>query len=105
MEALWSQGARVQAYDPVAMDALRATYDAQEGLSLCEDPMQALEDADALVIVTEWSNFRAPDFKAMRALLKQPVIFDGRNMLDHNALYEMGFEVYSIGKGYKTHLK
>jgi UDPglucose 6-dehydrogenase len=100
MEALWAAGARVQAYDPAAMLETRRLYGERADLRLCEQPMQALEGADALVIVTEWSLFRSPDFEAVKATLKNPVIFDGRNLYEPAALRELGICYYPIGRGW-----
>ncbi|MFO1430406.1 MAG: UDP-glucose/GDP-mannose dehydrogenase family protein [Candidatus Competibacteraceae bacterium] len=99
MEALWAAGAKVQAYDPAAMQETRRLYGERADLRLCEQPMQALEGADALVIITEWSLFRSPDFEAVKAVLKNPVIFDGRNLYDPETLRELGICYYPIGRG------
>ena len=99
MEALWAHGARVQAHDPAAMNEARRLYPGHPGLSLCDAPEQALHGADALAIVTEWNLFRSPDFVHMHALLKQPVIFDGRNIYDPEPLARLGFIYYGIGRG------
>ncbi|MDX1474109.1 MAG: UDP-glucose/GDP-mannose dehydrogenase family protein, partial [Reinekea sp.] len=82
MEALWQVGAKVQAFDPEAMDECRRIYGERDDLALMESKEQALEGADALVICTEWKNFRAMDYEAVKTELKQPVIFDGRNLYD-----------------------
>ncbi|MCP5157828.1 MAG: UDP-glucose/GDP-mannose dehydrogenase family protein [Gammaproteobacteria bacterium] len=99
LEALWQAGCSVRAYDPAAMDEARRLYGERPGFQLCERPMDALDGADALVIVTEWSLFRSPDFEAIRQALKQPVIFDGRNLYDPEYLREQGFVYYAIGRG------
>ena len=99
MEALWAAGAKVQAYDPAAMLEARRLYGERADLRLCEQPDQALEGADALVIVTEWSLFRSPDFELIKATLKNPVIFDGRNLYDPASLRELGICYYPIGRG------
>ena len=98
MEALWDAGARVRAYDPVAMDECRRIYGEREDLVLCETAEAALEGADALVVVTEWQSFRSPDFERIRDTLKQPVIFDGRNIYDPQRLAALGFTCHSIGR-------
>ena len=98
MEALWAAGASVQAYDPAAMPEARRLYGERSDLRFCERPAQTLQGADALVIVTEWSVFRSPDFEVIKATLKHPVIFDGRNLYDPAALREMGFAYYPIGR-------
>lgn len=98
MEALWAHGARVQAHDPAAMNEARRLYPGHPGLSLCDTPEQALHGADALALVTEWNLFRSPDFARMHALLKQPVIFDGRNIYDPEPLARLGFIYHGIGR-------
>lgn len=102
MEALWAHGARVQAYDPEAMHEARRLYGSQTHLSLCATPAAALQDADALVVITEWNVFRSPDFSAIKATLKQPVIFDGRNLYDPSRLQTEGFVYYGIGRGVRS---
>ena len=98
MEALWAMGATVAAYDPVAMPETRRLYGERPDLMLASHPMDALRGADALLIVTEWKAFRSPDFAAMKALLRQPVIFDGRNLYDPAAMRREGFEYFPIGR-------
>ena len=99
MEALWVDGARVQAYDPAAMEETRRIYGDHPPLKLCDSPEAALADADALVVVTEWNVFRSPDFNEIKAALKNPVIFDGRNIYDARLLLHEGFTYYGIGHG------
>ena len=99
LEALWREGAAVRAYDPAAMDEARRLYGERPDFQLCDQPMNVLEGADALVIMTEWSLFRSPDFEAIRQALKQPAIFDGRNLYDPEYLREQGFIYYAIGRG------
>jgi UDPglucose 6-dehydrogenase len=99
MESLWAAGSRVRAYDPVAMHEARRIYGDREDLVLCESAEQALEDADALAVVTEWREFRSPDFETLKSLLKAPVIFDGRNLYDISQLALHGFEYFGIGRG------
>ncbi len=98
MEALWAAGARVQAYDPVAMDETRHIYGERPDLRLCANVGETLQGADALVVVTEWSNFRSPDFEAIRDTLRQPVIFDGRNLYDPALLANLGIRYFAIGR-------
>lgn len=98
MEALWAKGAKVQAYDPEAMEEAQRIYSDQELLTLCGTKESALKDADALIIVTEWKNFKAPDFDKMQSLMKSPVIFDGRNLFDNNRMSKKGFIYHSIGR-------
>ena len=99
MEALWEVGARVRAYDPEAMQECRRIYGERDDLIYCENQMQALEGADALVVVTEWQLFRSPDFARIKQTLKQPVIFDGRNIYDPALLKHDGITYYAIGRG------
>lgn len=99
METLWADGARVQAYDPAAMEETRRIYGDHPPLTLCESPEAALANADALAVVTEWNVFRSPDFKEIKAALKNPVIFDGRNIYDAHLLRDEGFTYYGIGRG------
>ncbi|MEO1766125.1 UDP-glucose dehydrogenase family protein [Thiobacter aerophilum] len=98
MEGLWRAGATVRAYDPVAMHEARRIYGDEPRLAYADSPMEALDGADALVIVTEWKVFRSPDFDAMRARLQQPVIFDGRNLYEPKVVREAGFEYFPIGR-------
>lgn len=96
IDALLADGARVVAHDPEGLGNLRQRYDEQIGYEL--DVYEALRDADALVIVTEWNRFRSPDFGRMKALMKAPVIFDGRNLYDLSQMRSEGFEYHSIGR-------
>jgi len=88
----------VRAFDPVAMEETRRIYGEREDLELTADAMTALDGADALVIVTEWSQFRSPDFAAIRSRLRQPVVFDGRNILDPRQVSAAGITYVSIGR-------
>ena len=99
MELLWDAGATVRAYDPEAMDEARRLYPAQEGFELCDTAQMALEGSDALVIVTEWQEFRSPDFQALKQALVDPVIFDGRNLYDPGMLSTLGLTYYAMGRG------
>ena len=99
MEMLWEAGARVRAFDPEAAEETRRIYGDRDDLVLCEHPYDALEGADALAIVTEWKAFRSPDFDRIKATLRTPVIFDGRNLYDPAAVEESGLAYYGIGRG------
>jgi UDPglucose 6-dehydrogenase len=104
MEALWQAGARVRAYDPVAMAETRRLYgDRLTGdrpsLTLCASAAETLEGADALAIVTEWQEFRSPDFELLKEKLAAPVVFDGRNLYDPAMMLRRGFTYYAIGRG------
>lgn len=99
MEALWNAGASVQAYDPEAMSEARRIYGDRADLELCHNPEDTLNDADSLVIITEWKVFRSPDFDFIKSRLKQAVIFDGRNLYEPQRMRERGFVYYAIGRG------
>ncbi|MFC1775241.1 UDP-glucose dehydrogenase family protein [Patescibacteria group bacterium] len=98
IEALWDAGAIVQAYDPVAMNEAKRIYGDRTDFVLFEDQEDALKEADALVIITEWQNFRSPDFDKIKNELKQPLIFDGRNVYNPEDMKNQGFSYYSIGR-------
>ncbi len=98
MEALWARGAHVAAHDPAAMEETRRIYGEHPQLALVEEPMAALDDADALLIVTEWKVFRSPDFGDIKSRLKQPLIFDGRNLYEPAFVREHGIEYFPIGR-------
>ena len=98
MEQLWAAGARVQAFDPVAIEETQRIYGERPDLELCANAHDALRNADALVLVTEWTSFRSPDFEQIRNSLKQPVIFDGRNLYDPALLANLGIRYYAIGR-------
>jgi len=99
MESLWQAGCRVSAYDPAAVDEARRLYGDRSDLELCDSAEGALRDADALAVVTEWQEFRSPDFEAVKRALKLPVIFDGRNLYDPDMLHRLGFDHIGIGRG------
>ncbi len=98
LEALWAMGASVSAYDPAAMEETRRIYGERADLLLVDSPMDALKGADALLIVTEWKVFRSPNFDTMKSLLKTPLIFDGRNLYEPQAMRDMGFDYLPIGR-------
>ena len=95
---LFAAGASVVAYDPVAMHEAQRVFGGDPRLSYAETPSAALDGADALVIVTEWKEFRSPDFEVVKAKLKQPVIFDGRNLYEPKLVREFGIEYQAIGR-------
>ncbi|HPQ96097.1 MAG: UDP-glucose/GDP-mannose dehydrogenase family protein [Thiothrix sp.] len=99
MEQLWEAGASVRAFDPVAMEECERIYGRQDGLTLCESAEQALEGADALAIITEWQQFRSPDFDVIKATLRHPVIVDGRNLYDPEQMADKGIHYYAMGRG------
>jgi UDPglucose 6-dehydrogenase len=98
MEALWAAGAHVRAYDPKAMKACREAYGDRPDLLLAQSQEEALEGADALVLVTEWKSFRSPDMAEIAEKLKHPVIFDGRNVFDPAMAAGYGLEIIGIGR-------
>ena len=102
MEALWSAGAKVRAYDPVAMPEALRIYGTREDLVLCKTSPEVLEGADALAIVTEWREFRSPDFDAVKRALRTPTIFDGRNLYDPSYMARAGFDYYAVGRGKRS---
>src|SRR5690606_9294171 len=99
MEALWKAGAKVQAFDPEAMEETQRIYGNRDDLTLCGTKESALKHADALVIVTEWQTFRAPDFDLIKQCLSQAVLFDGRDMYEPSRMVKKGFTYYSVGRG------
>ena len=99
MEALWEAGATVRAYDPEAMEEAGRIYPNEGRLKLCDAAYDALEGADALVIVTEWQEFRSPDFAAIKDKLSDGVIFDGRNLYEPDTVESLGLQYYAIGRG------
>ena len=96
---LLAAGAQVRAYDPVAGAAARRLYGGEPRVEIVDGALQALEGCDALAIVTEWREFRSPDFAALKAKLGSPVIFDGRNLYDPAVVKGHGFEYFAIGRG------
>ena len=96
VEALLGAGAKVQAYDPVASPAAEGVFGGK--VKLCRTRYEAVADADGLVILTEWNEFRTPNFQRLRAIMKEPVIFDGRNLYDPAYLAGLGFVYHSIGR-------
>ena len=96
---LCKRGAAIRAYDPVAMDEAKRVLEGTPGLSFVAAAAQALVGADALIVATEWKEFRNPDFDAMKAVLKQPLVFDGRNIYDPAFMRAQGIEYSGIGRG------
>ena len=95
---LAKRGATIKAYDPVAMTEAKRVLEGTRGLTFVENQTQALEGADALVIITEWKEFKSPDFDAIKALLKQPVVIDGRNLYEPAYMRTLGIEYLGIGR-------
>ena len=102
LNELADRGAKIQAYDPKAMDEARSFYlKDTPNISYCDSKYETLKGADAMILLTEWKEFRSPDFEELSSRLTQPVIFDGRNQYGHFRLEERGFEYYQIGKKYE----
>lgn len=100
---LWEAGAKVQVFDPEAMDEARRVFGEREDLVFCDSAFAALHYADALVVVTEWKQFRSPDFARMREALGDAVVFDGRNLYDPAEIEAAGLAYYGIGRGRSVH--
>ena len=98
MEALWQRGAKVQAFDPHGMEATQEIYGVRNDLLLCGTKEAALQGADILAICTEWKPFWSPDFALSKDSLKQPVIFDGRNLYDPARLQDQGIQYFGMGR-------
>ena len=101
IEALWQAGAKVRAFDPVAATEARHIYGERDDLYLCDSAEAALEGSDVLAVVTEWIEFRSPDFDAMASALKHRAVFDGRNIYDPRSVTNAGLLYYSIGRSAK----
>ena len=101
---LISRGATIHAYDPVAMDEAKRIFGDEPALAYAASPLAALDNADALVIVTEWKEFQSPDFAKISQSLKNPVIFDGRNLFDPALVKSFGIKYMAIGRGHDTSL-
>jgi UDPglucose 6-dehydrogenase len=99
LDALWKAGAKVRAYDPAAAKEAKRIWGERPDLVLCARARETLDGADAVIIVTEWKEFRSPDFDHLKKQLKSPVIFDGRNLYDPVFLKKQGFTYYGIGRG------
>jgi UDPglucose 6-dehydrogenase len=95
INALLAAGAKVKAYDPISMEEAR--HDLKDTITYAKDEYDALIDADALLLVTEWPEFRIPNFEVMERLMTQKVILDGRNIYDKNEVEGLGFDYYGIG--------
>jgi UDPglucose 6-dehydrogenase len=102
IEELLAGGATVSAYDPVAMNAAKRAFSDLKGIVYADSPLAALEGADALAVVTEWKEFRSPDFQEIRARLKTPAIFDGRNLYDPQDMKRAGLEYYPVGRAARS---
>ena len=100
---LWEGGAKVRVYDPEAMEEARRVFGEREDLTFCTSAFDALQDADALVVITEWKQFRSPDFQRMREALGDAVVFDGRNLYEPAEIEAAGLAYYGIGRGRSVH--
>ena len=98
IKKLSEAGAKIQAFDPAAMDNFTEQYGKTPNLTFCKNNYDALKDASALVLVTEWNEFRNPDLEKMKSLMKDFVVFDGRNIYKRELLETEGFTYYGIGK-------
>jgi UDPglucose 6-dehydrogenase len=98
IDALASHGARVVAYDPVAMDEARRIFAGASHVSYAKSPIAACDGADALVVITEWKEFRSPDFDEIKSRLATPLVFDGRNVFSPELVRAAGLEYFGIGR-------
>jgi UDPglucose 6-dehydrogenase len=98
IEELLENGATVSVYDPIAISAAKVAFADLKGVSYADSPLAALEGADALAVVTEWKEFRSPDFQEIRSRLKTPAVFDGRNLYDPQDMKRAGLEYYPVGR-------
>ncbi len=98
LQALWQAGVKVQAYDPVATAVAAKLFGKRDDLQLCQQALAAIDGADALVIVTEWDEFKHIDLQQVKAQLRQPVIFDGRNIYEPDRMQKLGFNYNSLGR-------
>jgi UDPglucose 6-dehydrogenase len=99
IELLAKEGVNIRAYDPVAAEEAKRIFGENGPVKLCSNAYEAADGADALVIVTEWKEFRSPDFDRLKQILKSPLVFDGRNIYDPAMLGRFGFTYYAIGRG------
>lgn len=104
LESLWRAGAKIQAYDPVAGFEAERIYGKRDDLKICKTSSEALDHAVVLVIITEWDEFRQPDFAMIKTKLQPPVVFDGRNLFSPSAMQELGIEYHCIGREKNTNL-
>ena len=98
INALIERGARVVVYDPVALEEARRAFGNQPAISYASSPLEAVAQADALVVVTEWKEFRSPDFAELKRVMRQPLLFDGRNLFDPAQVRDAGLEYFGIGR-------
>jgi UDPglucose 6-dehydrogenase len=98
IDELIKAGATITAYDPVAIEEGKRIFKDEKHLSFADTQDEALKNADALIIVTEWTEFRSPNFTLIKSSLKSPIIFDGRNLYDPKVVRALGFNYYPIGR-------
>jgi UDPglucose 6-dehydrogenase len=98
INGLLARGASVSVYDPAALKEARQVFAKEPAVHFAPSTTAALDGADALIIVTEWKEFRSPDFDDMKRRLKAPIVFDGRNLYDPALMREAGFEYFSVGR-------
>ena len=103
LDQLWEAGAKVRAYDPEAAHEAGRVFGERDDLVLCDSAADALQGADALVVVTEWKQFRSPDFRHLQAVLGDAVVFDGRNLYEPAEVETAGLAYYGIGRGRSVH--
>ena len=96
IEELTKAGATISAFDPKAMETAKKIF--ENKISYANSPYEALKNADALILATEWNEFQNPDFEIIKSFLNEPVIFDGRNQYNEEMLKEKGFEYHCVGK-------
>ncbi|MBN1552061.1 UDP-glucose 6-dehydrogenase, partial [bacterium] len=96
IKALQLEGAKIKAYDPQAMDVARTYF--KDSIEFCDNPYEVAKDSDALVLVTEWKEFKALDMKKIYDMLHYPIFIDGRNVYDPTEMRKIGFEYHSIGR-------
>jgi len=99
IDRLLAAGARVRGYDPAAGPAARARYANDAAVTICDRRDDTCAGADGIVLMTEWNEFRSPDFGALKAMLREAAIFDGRNLYDPRYVATLGFAYYGIGRG------
>jgi len=98
LERLWEQGAKIQAFDPEALDECRRIYGSRSDLKLCDSKNDALQGADALIVATEWQQFKSLDTEELKTILAAPVVFDGRNQYEPDEMQAAGFDYYCVGR-------
>ena len=96
INTLLDRGAKIKAFDPVASDEAKRIF--KESIDLCDDPIDVVKDADALIILTEWKEFHSPDFNKVKSFLRSPKIFDGRNLYDPVLMRNIGIDYFPIGR-------